>query len=73
MDDGGHVNRLTFDETTDNPFEQLGEIYHVLDYLGIKYIETINCEADDMIANYVHNYDETNGIVVSSFDSHFFN
>lgn len=56
----------------ENPFSQLPDVYMALDYLGINYIETTNCEADDMIASYAVSFYEDMDIVISSFDSDFF-
>ena len=56
----------------ENPFSQLSDVYKALDYLGINYIETTNCEADDMIASYVLSLCEDTDIVICSFDSDFF-
>lgn len=56
----------------ENPFSQLPDVYKALDFLGIKYIETTDCEADDMIASYALSFDEDTNIVVCSFDSDFF-
>lgn len=56
----------------DVPFSQLPDIYSALDYLGIKYFETVSCETDDLIASYSIRYGAENEIVISSFDSDFF-
>ena len=40
--------------------------------MGIKYSETTICEADDLIAGYALTYGKENEIVISSFDSDFF-
>ena len=68
------ANRIDYSmvKEEENPFSQLPDVYRALDYLGINYIETTDCEADDMIASYALSfYDDTN-IVISSFDSDFF-
>lgn len=68
-------------EEEDNPFSQLPDIYAALDYMGIRYAETIVCETDDWMAGYVNKYVgsgsavsacENAEIVISSFDSDFF-
>ncbi len=56
----------------ENPFSQLPDIYKALDYLGIKYAETVSCEADDLIAGYALTYGRHMEIIISSFDSDFF-
>ena len=56
----------------ENPFSQLPDIYKALDYLGINYIETTNCEADDMITSYALSFCDDTNIVICSFDSDFF-
>lgn len=57
---------------TENPFSQLSDIYSVLDCLSIKYAETTVCETDDWIAGYALTYGKDISIVISSFDSDYF-
>ncbi|MDE5715362.1 MAG: hypothetical protein K2I42_04440 [Anaeroplasmataceae bacterium] len=66
-------NRIDYSlvSDVDSPFAQLPLIYKVLDYLKIPYIETKIYEADDLIANYVNQYNDIE-IVISSYDSDFF-
>lgn len=69
------ANRPDFSlvEECDNPFSQLEDIYAALDYLGIKHAETTCCETDDWMAAYALTYSgEAGQIVISSFDSDFF-
>lgn len=68
------ANRIDYSKVTDkeNPYSQLPYIYQALDYLGISYAETTNCEVDDWIASYVKNYGSDNKMIISSFDSDFF-
>lgn len=68
------ANRIDYSEVEEeeNPFSQLPDVFKALDYLGINYIETTNCEADDMIASYALSFCEDTNIVISSFDSDFF-
>ena len=54
------------------PFTQLPDIYAALDYMQIRRAETINCETDDCIAGYALNYGRDMQIVISSFDSDYF-
>ena len=65
------ANRPDFGEE-DNPFSQLPDIYSALDYLNIKHTETTDCETDDWIASYALNADADTEIIISSFDSDFF-
>lgn len=48
----------------ENPFSQLPDVYKALNYLGMKYIETTDCEADDMIASYALSFCEDTNIVI---------
>lgn len=56
----------------ENPFSQLQDVYDALDYLGIKHIETTDCEADDLIAGYASSLGQQIEVIISSFDSDFF-
>lgn len=68
------ANRIDYSEINndENPYSQLPYIYQALDYLKIAYAETANCEVDDWISSYTNLYGKENKIVVSSFDSDFF-
>ena len=55
-----------------NPFSQLPDVIKALNYLKIKYFETVDCECDDVISSYVYAYGNECEIVISSFDSDFF-
>ena len=68
------ANRIDYSTVNEeeNPFSQLPDVYKALDYLGINYIETTNCEADDMITSYALSFCDDTNIVISSFDSDFF-
>lgn len=74
LDSDYKANRPDYGETPEenNPFSQLSDVYAALDYLGIKYTETVDCETDDWIAGYAFTYGQENEIVISSFDSDFF-
>ena len=54
LDEAYKANRPDFSAVSEeeNPYSQLGDIYRALDYLQIKYFETTDCEADDVIAGY---------------------
>ena len=68
------ANRPDFNDAPDeeNPFSQLDDIYAALDYLNICHAETTDCETDDIIASYVKRYEKDIEIVISSYDSDFF-
>ncbi|MBR2971920.1 MAG: 5'-3' exonuclease [Clostridia bacterium] len=68
------ANRIDYSEVAEdeNPFIQLPYIYDALDYMGIKYSETSDCETDDVIAAYAIRYGEENEVLISSFDSDYF-
>lgn len=68
------ANRVDYSEAQeeDTPFSQLPDVYAALDYLGIKHAETTDCETDDWIAGYALTYGQETEIVISSFDSDFF-
>lgn len=68
------ANRVDYNEIPEeeNPFSQLPDVYAALDYLRISYAETQVCETDDWIAGYALTYGQESEIVISSFDSDFF-
>lgn len=68
------ANRIDYSDVSveENPFSQLNDIYEALDYLNIKHAETVVCEADDWIAGYALSYGKEIDIVISSFDSDYF-
>lgn len=74
LDEDYKANRVDYSqvEEEENPFSQLPYIYEALDFLGIAHAETTDCETDDWIASYVKQFGEENKIVISSFDSDFF-
>ena len=74
LDENYKANRMDYDNVPDdeNPFTQLSDIYNALDFLGLKHTETTVCETDDVIAAYALKYGAKNEIVISSFDSDFF-
>ena len=74
LDSDYKANRIDYSEVADeeNPFSQLPYIYKALDFLGVAHAETTECETDDWIASYVKQYGVENEIVISSFDSDFF-
>lgn len=68
------ANRIDYSELKyeETPFSQLPYIYIALEYMGISYAETTSCEVDDWIAGYVELYGNDNEIIISSFDTDFF-
>ena len=56
----------------ENPFSQIDDVYAALDYMQIKHTESCGCETDDLIAGYALNYGKQMEVVISSFDSDFF-
>ena len=56
----------------ETPFSQLPDIYASLAHLRIPFTETTDCETDDLIAAYCKGYEGKLQIVISSFDSDFF-
>ena len=74
VDENYKANRVDYSlvDDSENPFTQLEDIYRVLNYLKIKYYETTTCETDDLIASYSLTFGSENEIIISSFDSDFF-
>ena len=74
IDSDYKANRPDFEGLDENdiPFSQLPDVYAALDHLGIKHAETESCETDDVIASYALTLGNENEIVISSFDSDFF-
>ena len=68
------ANRIDYSTVPDdeNPFTQLPYIYEALDYMGIKHTETTDCETDDVIAAYAIKHGEESEVLISSFDSDYF-
>ena len=68
------ANRVDYSELPEEetPFSQLPDILAALDYLHIKHAETVICEADDWISGYALTYGTETEMIISSFDSDFF-
>lgn len=68
------ANRVDYSRIPEeeNPFSQLPDVYAALDCLNIKHAETSICETDDWVAGYALTYGKEMEIVISSFDSDFF-
>ena len=56
----------------ENPFSQLPDVYRALHFMGIPHWETEEYETDDEIAAYVYACGKELQIIISSFDSDFF-
>ena len=67
-------NRIDYTDIpeADNPFSQLKYISEALNYMGIKCYEEDVYEVDDVIASYVYKYKNETNIIISSFDSDYF-
>lgn len=74
LDAGYKANRVDYSSVPEeqNPFSQLADVYAALDYLKIKHAETLACEVDDWIAGYALTCKNSTRIVISSFDSDYF-
>lgn len=68
------ANRPDYSELLEEetPFGQLPDIYRALDFLQIVHTETTTCEADDIIAGYALTFGAGMDVIISSFDSDFF-
>ena len=68
------ANRPDYSELAEEetPFSQLPDVFAALKCLQIPYAETTECETDDWIAAYAKKYGADTRLVVSSFDSDFF-
>lgn len=68
------ANRIDYSEVPEeeSPFSQLADIYAALDYLKIRHAETTVCETDDWIAGYALTCENSIHVVISSFDSDYF-
>lgn len=67
-------NRIDYSMVAEmeNPFSQLPDIYKALEFMGIRFCETTDVEADDVIAGYAHRYGDEMEVVIASWDSDFF-
>ena len=74
LDENYKANRVDYSALPeeDSPFSQLEDIYAALRYLSVCFLETEQCEADDLIAGYAYALGEEIEVVISSFDSDFF-
>lgn len=74
LDSDYKSNRVDYSQVPEekNPFSQINDVYAALDYMGIRHAETTDCETDDLIAGYALAYGKQMDIIISSFDSDFF-
>lgn len=74
IDENYKSNRKDYSAVDDvsNPFSQLQFVYDALDEMGIVHAETTDSEADDVIAVYASQADESFPLVIASHDSDFF-
>jgi DNA polymerase-1 len=74
LDEQYKANRPDYSAVSEeeNPFSQLADIWAALDHLNIRYAEVRGFETDDVIASYALSYGQDMEIVISSFDSDFF-
>lgn len=59
-------------EDEDNPFIQLPLVYKAIKAMGIPLYEAHGCECDDIIAAYAKRFSDECEVVISSFDSDYF-
>ena len=57
---------------SENPFSQLADVRRALTFMGIRHTEVQECETDDVAASYAYACGAQMSVVISSFDSDFF-
>ena len=75
LDDQYKANRPDFSamQEEETPFSQMPYIYDALDHIGVRRLETVHFEADDVIASCALRFwQEGGGVVIASMDSDFF-
>ena len=75
LDSNYKSNRtINWDELNEDevPFNEEKYIIKCLEYLNIKVLYSLNMEADDLIASLTKLFEEDNEILISSFDSDFY-
>ena len=74
MDADYKANRPDYSQMPEEetPFSQLPDVYRALDFLSIAHAETTDCETDDWMAAYALRCPDDLEIIISSFDSDFF-
>ena len=68
------ANRIDYSQIPEDetPFSQLEDVYRALDYMGICHTEIMDGEVDDTVSAYAYAYRRHMEIVISSFDSDYF-
>jgi DNA polymerase-1 len=68
------ANRPDYSEMgeEENPFIQLPLVYQAIEAMKIPFCEVHGCECDDIIATYAKRFSEDFQVVISSFDSDYF-
>jgi DNA polymerase-1 len=68
------ANRPDYSELgeEENPFIQLPLVYRAIEAMGIHFSEVHGCECDDVIASYAKRFCKELQVVISSFDSDYF-
>lgn len=68
------ANRPDYSELgeEENPFIQLPLVYQAIEAMGIHFSEVHGCECDDVIASYAKRFGKELQVVISSFDSDYF-
>ena len=68
------ANRPDYSEMgeEENPFIQLPLVYRAIEAMGIHFSEVHGCECDDVIASYAKRFGKELQVVISSFDSDYF-
>lgn len=68
------ANRPDYSEMgeEENPFIQLPLVYQAIEAMGISFSEVHGCECDDVIATYAKRFSKDYQVVISSFDSDYF-
>lgn len=56
----------------ENPFSQLPLVYNALERMKIPHFEAVGCECNDLIAAYILDMARDTKVVISSFDSDYF-
>lgn len=74
LDGAYKANRQDYAQVPDedSPFSQLPDICRALDFMGIRHTEITEGETDDAIAAYARTLPQGWELVISSFDSDFF-
>lgn len=74
LDPGYKANRPDYSAIAEEetPYSQLADVCAALDCMGVRWMETNGCEADDIIAGYALSGEIGMPIVISSYDSDFF-